>query len=370
MSTVLNLPAWLEAPERFGAARMAHIRYRTRLMALMGAAVTLGLLPNELILGRPPDYALLVGFRVGLAAALFFAALAVRHAPQTTVNTLAGTLGVFLLFLAGFFLFPLGLLTQPAPSLATAYTLSPVMIVAISGVFPYALAEGLFLIAVAGSFFGAGILAGLMPPHFDLSQGLWSLVLAALAVLWMQQVTLRSLAECDFSMRTDALTGAYNRRAIDEAGASAVDDRHGLSVLFIDIDHFKPLNDNHGHTCGDHVIQFLAQLLLENTRGEDFVGRIGGEEFLFLAPRTSGKGARHLAERIRRSLRENPPVCQGREIPVTVSVGIAEGTSGEDFNELVHRADEAMYAAKQAGRDRVVVAGTAEAERPRERAEV
>ncbi|HKJ71859.1 MAG TPA: diguanylate cyclase [Gammaproteobacteria bacterium] len=359
MGTALSLPAWLMAPPQFGAARMAHVRYRTRLLALMGAAVTIGLLPNELFLGHRIDFPLMVAFRTAMALALFFAALAVRRARQTTAASLSGTLGVFLLFLADLFLFPLGLLHRPPAALATAYTVTPIALIGISGIFPLALAEGVVLIAVVGTFFGGGLAAGLIPAGFDLGQAAWSAALLGLAVLWMQRVTLRSLAECDFSIRTDPLSGTFNRRATDEAGTAAVGGRYGLAVLFIDIDHFKPLNDRYGHACGDQVIRHLAQVLLENSRGEDIVGRIGGEEFLFLAPRTRLQGAKQIAGRIRRTLRQLPASCEEREVPFTVSIGIAEARQGETFGEVVKRADRAMYAAKQAGRDRVMTAPTA-----------
>ena len=156
MLATLSLPDRHFAHSQYGPGRMAHIRYRTRLMALMGAGVTVGLLPNELFLGKDGDYSMLTGFRLAMAEALFFGALAVRRAPQTALATLTGTLGVFLLFLADFFLFPLGLLDHPPAVLATAYTVTPLVIIGITGIFPLVLVEGVCLVAVVGSFLGVG----------------------------------------------------------------------------------------------------------------------------------------------------------------------------------------------------------------------
>lgn len=348
----------------FAAPRMAHIRYRTRLMALMGGAVTLGLLPNELLLGRAVDYPLLVAFRLGIAGSLFVGALAISRSPQTRFHALTGALVVFLLFLAGFFLFPLGLLKEPPPILATAYTMTPIAILAIGGIFPLVLTEGALLTTVIIAFFVSAIVGQLMPPSFALAQASWATALLAGAVLWMQKVTLRSLQQTDLAIRTDSLTGTFNRSGVERAGSRLAQERHGLAVLFIDIDGFKPLNDEYGHACGDQVLQHVGATLLRHSRGDDIVGRLGGDEFLFLAPRTGAEGARKLAGRIRAALREDPPRCEeGRPVPVTLSIGVAEGHRDEAYDQIAERADSALRAAKEGGRDQVIVASRNESPR-------
>ena len=153
----------------------------------------------------------------------------------------------------------------------------------------------------------------------------------------------------------DALTGAWNRRALferfeDEWQTSA---RHetGLSCIMIDLDHFKSINDNHGHATGDAVLQQLVGVLSESTRAEDTVGRYGGEEFCVLLPRTNIETAAVVAEKLRAAIAENP--LGG--LPVTGSIGVSTQALGAATpQDLIDEADQALYAAKHGGRNRVV----------------
>jgi two-component system cell cycle response regulator len=159
---------------------------------------------------------------------------------------------------------------------------------------------------------------------------------------------------------TDALTGLLNRRAFIEAveRERARSDRHAfpMSVLLLDVDHFKRINDVHGHGCGDAVLQGVARVLEGVARRSDFVGRWGGEEFVVALPQTGEAGARVAAERLRRALAAAmhsgpPPDC--RPLQVTGSIGIASSEAPWSIDALVGAADEAMYAAKSRGRNRV-----------------
>lgn len=358
-----QIPRW----KLFNAPRMAHIRYRSRLMALVGAAVTLGLLPNELLLGKALDYPLLVGFRLGVAGALFLGALAIRRSPQTPSAALAGTFTVFLLFLAGFFFFPLGLLDNPPPILATAYTMTPVAILAFGGVFPFRISEGALLIAVILGFFLSAVVGQLLPPDFALAQATWALVLLAGVVLWLQKMTWRALEYAEVLGRTDPLTGIYNRRGLEEAGARLGRGRNPFSVVMIDLDQFKAFNDLGGHACGDRALQTLARALLESTRGEDVVGRLGGDEFVILASAGKKQEVRALAERVQETLRRAPPLLEKErrdQVPLTISMGIAIRTKGETFPAVLQRANKALQSAKQEGREGIVVAGEPTSETP------
>ncbi len=156
----------------------------------------------------------------------------------------------------------------------------------------------------------------------------------------------------------DPLTQLANRRVLDERleqeFARAVRHRHPLACLMIDVDHFKRVNDTHGHVVGDRVLTHVAAAIRTTIRKTDLAGRYGGEEFLVLVPETPATGAQVLAERLRRAIAAS---SEGDLPRVTVSVGIAT-TEGEVASsaELLRRADEALYAAKEGGRDRVVVA--------------
>ncbi|RMD79374.1 MAG: GGDEF domain-containing protein [Gammaproteobacteria bacterium] len=162
---------------------------------------------------------------------------------------------------------------------------------------------------------------------------------------------------------TDPLTGLANRRAFDAAVAEAVARREGgemaaLSVVALDIDRFKGINDSYGHLFGDRVIAALAQVLRQRTKGRDLPARIGGEEMAVLLPDTPLEGAAALGEEIRaaferaRVRRVDTGEVVGR---ITVSVGVAEYLPGEGVQRWLDRADRALYASKQGGRNRVSV---------------
>jgi diguanylate cyclase (GGDEF)-like protein len=154
---------------------------------------------------------------------------------------------------------------------------------------------------------------------------------------------------------TDELTGLANRRHLmrkleEEARRSARTGRP-FALLMIDLDHFKDVNDRHGHQIGDHVLKQCAAVLLENLRRTDFVGRYGGEEFCVMLPEASAEGATHVAEKLRQAV-------DGLSSPVpTISVGVALSQGCSSVEEVVRRADEALYRAKEAGRNRAVLYG-------------
>jgi len=160
---------------------------------------------------------------------------------------------------------------------------------------------------------------------------------------------------------TDPLTHLRNRRSFYEQGtqqvASARRYRSELSVLLLDIDHFKRVNDRHGHQAGDEVLVRIAALLSVVVRDGDVVARVGGEEFAVLLPETNRLGAAVLAERIRAQIAKEEIHTGGARIPVTTSVGVATfGTDHADtFDEFLAVADKRLYLAKNAGRNRICV---------------
>jgi diguanylate cyclase (GGDEF)-like protein len=154
----------------------------------------------------------------------------------------------------------------------------------------------------------------------------------------------------------DPLTGLANRRFIltQLGGLVSGARRHGraLSVAIIDVDHFKAVNDTHGHACGDEVLAAVAAALRGHLRAEDQLGRLGGEEFLALLPEAGAHAAAATAEKLRAEVAATEVPFDGEQLSVTVSVGWA-AWEGEAPEELLRRADEALYAAKDGGRDRV-----------------
>ncbi len=157
---------------------------------------------------------------------------------------------------------------------------------------------------------------------------------------------------------TDPLTGLSNRRLFLEEARRMIEysRRYGepLSLLMMDIDNFKNINDEYGHDVGDLTLKKLAEVIKRNIRGSDIAARFGGEEFVVLLPRTDEKGAELVAERIRRDFKKDPVRVDGREITTTVSIGVAEIENGENLEELIKKADTALYRAKRTGKDKVV----------------
>jgi diguanylate cyclase (GGDEF)-like protein/PAS domain S-box-containing protein len=159
----------------------------------------------------------------------------------------------------------------------------------------------------------------------------------------------------------DSLTGALSRPAFMEQSTKELSRsmrfHRPLSVMMIDIDHFKAINDNYGHAAGDNVLQIFVEAIQEVIRSTDFLGRVGGEEFALLLPDTSAPAAAHLAERIRERITRYPYLAGDMLIEVTASLGVAEFQSEDrDIKTLLNRADEALYQAKQSGRNRVNIA--------------
>ena len=172
---------------------------------------------------------------------------------------------------------------------------------------------------------------------------------------------LRRSAEAASEMSmTDALTGLLNRyglhRALQRELAEARRYARPLSCLLIDIDFFKTVNDTYGHAAGDTALQQAARVITESVRGSDVVCRYGGEEFLVLAPETGHEGARALAEKIRQSFSARLFGEGAHVFFLTLSTGVAQLGANESGNDMIARADEALYHAKQTGRDRVEAA--------------
>jgi two-component system cell cycle response regulator len=167
----------------------------------------------------------------------------------------------------------------------------------------------------------------------------------------------------------DGLTRAFNKRyftdRIESEFQYAVRHSTPLSLIFLDIDHFKKINDAHGHQAGDHVLAQLATLVMSMLGEEETFARYGGEEFAIVARGVELEAAAALSQRLRAAVEGHPFKFETTSIPVTVSVGVARapGPGMSASGDLVARADEAMYAAKRGGRNRVCVDQSAGAER-------
>jgi diguanylate cyclase (GGDEF)-like protein len=185
-----------------------------------------------------------------------------------------------------------------------------------------------------------------------------ALIAASMAFLLLHKA--RADAEAQRLATTDPLTGAYNRRTFQEVAeremSRARRANQPLSIIVLDIDHLRKLNDDYGQRAGDEVLQHFADIVRSALRKEDMLVRFAGEQFLVMLPEVSGPGAVVVAGRIRRAVADSPIEAAGHLLPVTVSLGVAarldEGP--ESIDGLVARAESALQLAKQRGRNRVV----------------
>lgn len=207
----------------------------------------------------------------------------------------------------------------------------------------------------------------LIGAHFVVSTS--SLLALALVAKWVSDIRLKitrqaqkleeTLAQVQSMATTDMLTGLLNRRQMEEVLEAEMGlahrQGHELCVAMIDLDHFKRVNDVHGHRMGDEVLRRFAELLKREGRQVDRAGRWGGEEFLLLMPHATLPQARLALERIRKRL-SDLPMREHDTLRVTLSAGVAQWLPGEGLDHWLERADLAMYDAKHSGRNRVVTA--------------
>jgi len=186
---------------------------------------------------------------------------------------------------------------------------------------------------------------------------------------YLDEVFQRQMYE---SALRDGLTKVFNKKYftdyLEKEFAFAARHKGPLALIFLDIDHFKKINDTHGHPAGDFVLAELSQMMAELLRTEDVLARFGGEEFTILCRGSDQNGAKIVAERLRRAVEERKFTFGGKEIPVTISLGIAAvpESNVSDHSAFLAAADKALYEAKRSGRNRVCLHGTEKTPKPAE----
>ena len=216
---------------------------------------------------------------------------------------------------------------------------------------------------------------GVAQADFLLQPTTWNIVFMTLGVLAMPCLTLgtimiihdRMLADREHEASTDFLTGLMSRKAWWLQGerycAHALRTRRPLTLMVLDIDHFKRINDTHGHAAGDAVLRHFGLLATATLRTGDHVGRVGGEEFSVLFADMRSDAVLEVAQRLLDSVRRTPCAHGGSTIAYTFSAGVVDWLPGENLQAFFERADRMLYAAKQAGRNRVLGPGMHQAER-------
>ena len=197
-----------------------------------------------------------------------------------------------------------------------------------------------------------------------------SVIVAAAVVRYMAELNQRLVGRLTAEARVDPLTGLLNRRGFEERLrielARTARDGATVAVASFDLDHFKRVNDAHGHELGDRVLRWVGRVLDDHARDVDIAARVGGEEFVVVLPGTDLDGAEAFAERVRQAVGERGPEVPrrrygiGEELRITLSAGVTATTGAVDAQVLLATADRALYAAKRRGRDRTVRDGELE----------
>jgi len=219
----------------------------------------------------------------------------------------------------------------------------------------------ILVLAVLGSVLT--VVGHFLSPASVISEGIWINRGLALFAIWATAIVsyfhLKMLAQLEPLATTDQLTGLYNRHYFTSELVKQINIwrryQRPLSILILDIDYFKKVNDSYGHVAGDYVLQTLAGICLDVVRDIDTVARIGGEEFAILLPSTGVNGAMQTAERIRRETEAFSFQYEEARFRLTVSLGVAELTDESwSITEFMKAADEMLYKAKNSGRNRCV----------------
>lgn len=353
------LCGWGLAPSE----RREHQRVLRQRLASMASIVALALLawiPVDLAT-LPADAALhMLALRLFLAAAV--AVLALSQHRQWGLDPEPAAFLFVMIQAAGFAAMEVWVPSAASPLVRLGYGLFPFMVAAQVAVFPLSLLRSLLLALPSLGLLLLPAWQGPFTPELARQGGLWLLLLIILISAWAatsQLSLLLDLLRARNDAAHDGLTGLANRRnamsRLDADIANAHRHRHPLCVLALDLDHFKRVNDEHGHAAGDRVLVEFAAVLRDNLRRGDLGARIGGEEFIAVLPQTDAAAAGHVAERIRAQCAALRVPCEdGDPIRFTISVGLARLAPAEDTSRLLARADQALYRAKNTGRNRVV----------------
>ncbi|MEH6823394.1 MAG: diguanylate cyclase [Motiliproteus sp.] len=342
----------------FSDTRSDYIARRLRFMLVVFAVAISLWIPVDFMTLTPEHSTAIAWARLSLSATLivFWLTSLLSKKPALTYSLLALTLAAVMAFYAAsLVIMNSGTAEEPL----AGYNAIPFLMIAITGLFPLTLAMSTFNIALIGAFFiaQAAWLGNLN--SLETLNELWILVLISGCTLWIQTGQLLMLLKLYRESTRDPLTGLINRRVLmkqlDNERQNFEQLQQPFSVLMLDLDRFKRINDNYGHQTGDAVLKMTATILTQYARPADTIARYGGEEFMIVLPGFSAEQSLPLAEQIRSAVeQQSTPSPQGAAIQVTTSIGLTEYRSGEALEATIERADNLLYKAKQQGRNQVL----------------
>ncbi|MGF1700400.1 GGDEF domain-containing protein [Photobacterium makurazakiensis] len=237
------------------------------------------------------------------------------------------------------------------------YTLLPIIHVAMLTVLPVTLKESLSLLTITAM---SQLTADYQSTPFISPENIanyWLQTTLAFIVIWSQLSKLYMLMRLYRQATLDPLTGIYNRRMLLQLAQKNLtlckSKKQPFSVLLIDIDKFKRINDTWGHNTGDHVLRDFTDLIQRQVKSTDLFGRYGGEEFVLFLPNTPSHIAQYIAEQMLTNIRQLkfPTIEENNRFSVTASIGITSYCEGDNISTMLERADQALYTCKDAGRD-------------------
>ena len=348
-------------PYGLGDARAAYINSRVRLLALLFALLTPLWIPVDYFILEWQQFQLMTVVRLLFSLVLLL--LAGVTSQQVNIVQSHWQLVLLMVLPALFHLVTQAILHDMPPNdLLICYSFLPFLIIVMHCIFPLTLLEGVGLASLTVTLLSLDeLFAGTLFSFSGLAS-LWLMCLIMGVAIWAQLSQLQMKLQLYNEATTDPLTGLLNRRTLmkqlNHLQRQLLRSGRPVSLLMVDLDHFKSINDRFGHHAGDRVIQRFAKLLQQQARGSDYLARFGGEEFLAVLPDTRPQQAQQLAERILQGCREQQLEVLGETLTFTTSVGIGQLRARETIESSLSQADAALYQAKQQGRDRAVLAST------------
>jgi diguanylate cyclase (GGDEF)-like protein len=243
----------------------------------------------------------------------------------------------------------------PVEVVPSIFSMMPYFILAMLGLFPLTISVGFFVIFCIFTPFVIYNLVLVNKPFWLFFNDIWLFMLFAGISLWLQVGQLSMLMKLYRESTVDPLTKLINRRVLLRLARRSHEYHEVYSVVMFDLDRFKRVNDNYGHAIGDKVLVAVAKVIQRKLRATDIIARFGGEEFVAVLPKTKLDDANIIASRVAVAIsRQVITLADGNELIVTASVGVTQRKQAENLDDVLKRADDFLYFAKDNGRNQVI----------------